>query len=134
MDEAADAGGGAESPAQPEPYTCDSAHWLFMQHIDMSLYEGVDNGARRQNSIYPNPPIQMPARDDEQMTDYLRKRVSDIESGRVKMKSYTFDEYMLYLDKIWGSQDSCGSSTRAKSPAKRPARLASSGNADTGLK
>ena len=88
---------------QPTPSQNDSAHGLFLQYVEMSLYGGMGGGARLQ-SVYPNPPIQMPPDDGEHMTEYLRKRVSDIESGKVKMESYTFDEYMRYLDKIWSDQ------------------------------
>ena len=75
---------------------------MFFQYMDMNFYGGIDNGAQRQSHIYPNPPIRVPADGDgEHMTEYLRKRIDDIESGKVKMKFYTLDEYMRHLDKIW---------------------------------
>lgn len=40
--------------------------------------------------------------DGERMTEYLKKRIADIESGGVKSKTYTLDEYMRHLDKVLG--------------------------------
>lgn len=40
--------------------------------------------------------------DGERMTEYLKKRIADIESGRVKSKTYALDEYMRHLDKVLG--------------------------------
>ena len=68
----------------------------------MNLYGDMNNGARRQSHIYPNPPIHVPAADDnDNDTERLRKRIEDIESGKTKMAFYTLDEHMRHLDKIW---------------------------------
>ena len=91
--------------AVPSQY--DSAHRMFVQYVDMSLYGGSYGGAGLQGCVWPNPPARAPAGNDEdddgeRMTEYLRKRVADIESGRVKSKTYTLDEYMRHLDKVLG--------------------------------
>ena len=38
----------------------------------------------------------------DRLNERVEKRIMDIETGRVKMKRYTIDEYMLHLDDILG--------------------------------
>lgn len=38
----------------------------------------------------------------DRLSEQVEKRIMDIETGRVKMKRYTFDEYMRHLDDILG--------------------------------
>ena len=38
----------------------------------------------------------------DRLNERVEKRIMDIETGRVKMKRYTIDEYMRHLDDIQG--------------------------------
>ena len=82
------------------PSRYDSAHVMFLQYVDMSLY----GGAQRRSGVCPNPPMGALADDGdgEHMTEYLKRRIAYLESGRAKTTTYTFDEYMRHLDKILG--------------------------------
>lgn len=94
--------GDGRSPVRPAPCHHDAARDLFFRCIEERLYGAADNSMRRQSPIFPNPPIRMPADDDDARTiERLRKRIDDIESGRAKMTFYTLDECMRHLDKIW---------------------------------
>lgn len=78
----------------------DPAHRMFLQYVDMGLY----GGAWTRSGVYPNPPMRAPEDDDdgEHMTEYLKRRVAYLESGRAKTTTYTLDEYMRHLDEILG--------------------------------
>lgn len=93
---------GLKSSVGAPPPIYDSAHELFFRYVEMNFYSCMDNGARRQSHVYPNPPIQVPADDGDDDTERLRKLIDDIKSGKVKTTYYTLDEYMRHLDKIWG--------------------------------
>lgn len=104
MAETAGSDGGERNPAGAPPCRYDPARDLFFRCIEERLYGAADNGMRRQNPAFPNPPISIPADgdgDDARTIERLRKRIDDIESGRAKMTFYTLDEHMRHLDKIW---------------------------------
>ena len=86
--------------AVPSGY--DPAYAMFLQYVDMSLY----GGAQQRSGVFPNPPMGAPADDEdgdgEDMTEYLKRRIAYLESGRAKTTTYTFDEYMRHLDKVLG--------------------------------
>lgn len=87
--------------AVPSGY--DPAYAMFLQYVDMSLYGGAQ---QQQSGVFPNPPMGAPADDEdgdgEDMTEYLKRRIAYLESGRAKTTTYTFDEYMRHLDKVLG--------------------------------
>lgn len=80
----------------------DSGHKQFLRFVDATLYGGVYANTPSKGQTYPNPPIRIPRDDGEHMTEYLRKRIDDIESGRTKMTTCTLDEYMRHLDELFG--------------------------------
>jgi len=75
---------------------------MFLQYVDMSLY----GGAQQQSGIFPNPPMGALADDEdgdgEHMTEYLKRRIAYLESGRAKTTTYTLDKYMRHLDRVMG--------------------------------
>ena len=95
------ANGGDGSAPGAVPGGHDPAHRAFFQYVDTILY----GGARTRSGACPSPPMEAPEDDDddgEHMTEYLKRRVAYLESGRAKTTTYTLDEYMRHLDEILG--------------------------------